>query len=147
MADNSINMSFGAHKADISSYPTPLASAFAALLPALVRHIKADREIEDVAIRDPAFRNWLTDAEDAFTTVRTHLLTITTAEETCADDKPLIRMALLIDAVGGSGNPATFMRLYGLLPRFKVLLHCHGTGPAILARPDEINAGMDRGAP
>ena len=64
-------MSFGAHKADLSSYPTPLASAFAALLPALARHNEAEREIEDVAIRDPAFRNWLTDAEDAFTTVTT----------------------------------------------------------------------------
>ena len=147
MADNFIIMSFGAHKADISSYPTPLASAFAALLPALVRHIEAEREIEDVDIRGPAFRNWLTDAEDAFTTVRTHLFTITTAEETCSGDKPLIRMALLIGAMVGSGNPATFMRLYGLLPRFKVLLHCHGSGPAILARLDEINVGMDRGAP
>ena len=147
MAYNSINMSFGAHKADLPSYPTPLASAFAALLPALVRHIKAEREIEDVAIRDPAFRNWLTDAEDAFATVTTHLLTITMAEETCSGDKPLIRMALLIDAVVGSGNPATFMHLHGLLPRFKVLLHCHGNGPAILARLDETNVGMDRGAP
>ena len=147
MADNSIIMSFGAHKADISSYPTPLASAFAALLPALVRHIEAEREIEDVDIRGPAFRNWLTDAEDAFTTVTTHPLTITMAEETCSGDKPLIRLALLIDAVVGSGNPATFMRLYGLLPRFKDLLHCHGNNPAILARLDEINVGMDRGAP
>ena len=147
MADNSIIMSFGAHKADLSSYPTPLASAFAALLPALVRHIEAEREIEDVDIRDPAFRNWLTDAEDAFTTVTTHLLTITMAEETCADDKPLKRMALLIGAMVGSGNPATFMRLYGLLPRFKVLLHCHGNNPAILARLGEADAGMERGAP
>ena len=37
MADNSIIMSFGAYKADLSNYPTPLASAFAALLPALSR--------------------------------------------------------------------------------------------------------------
>ena len=134
MADNSINMFLGAHKADISSYPTPLASAFAALLPALARHIEAEREIEDVDIRGPAFRKWLTDAEDAFATVTTHPLTITMAEETCSDDKPLKRMALLIGAVVGSGNPATFMRLHGLLPRFKVLLHCHGTGPAMRHR-------------
>ena len=134
MADNSIIMSFGAHKADISSYPTPLASAFAALLPALARHIEAEREIEDVAIRDPAFRKWLTDAEDAFATVTTHLFTITMAEETCSDDKPLKRTALLIEAVVGSGNPATFMPLYGLLPRFEDLLHCHGTGPAMRHR-------------
>ena len=147
MADNFIIMSFGAHKADLSSYPTPLASAFAALLPALARHIEAEREIEDVDIRGPAFRNWLTDAEEAYATVTTHLLTITMAEETRVDDKPLKRMALLIDAVVGSGNPATFMRLYGFLPRFKVFLHCHGTGPAILARLDEISAGMERGAP
>ena len=147
MATNFIITSFGAHKADLSSYPTPLASAFAALLPALARHVKAEREIEDVDIRDPAFRNCLTDAEDAFTTVTTHLFTITTAEETCSGDKPLIRMAFLIDDVVGSGNPATFMRLYGLLPRFKDLLHCHGNNPAILARLDEISAGMDRGAP
>ena len=75
MADNSIIMSFGAHKADLSSYPTPLATAFAALLPALVRHIEAEREIEDVDIRGPAFRNWLTDAEEAFITVTPHPLT------------------------------------------------------------------------
>ena len=147
MADNSINMSFGTHKADTSNYPTPLASAFAALLTALVRHVEVEREIGEFDIWDLAFRNWLTDAEEAYATVTTHLLTITMAEETRVDDKPLKRMALLIDAVVGSGNPATFMRLYGFLPRFKIFLHCHGTGPAILARLDEIIAGMERGAP
>ena len=89
MADNFIITSFWAHKADLSNYPTPLARVFAALLPALARHIEAEREIEDIDIRNPAFRNWLTEAEDAFTTVTTHPFTITTAEETRADDKPL----------------------------------------------------------
>ena len=53
MADNSIITSFGAHKADHSSYSPLLASAFAVLLPALVRDNEDVREIEDVDIRAP----------------------------------------------------------------------------------------------
>ena len=45
------------------------------------------------------------------------------------------------------GTRQLFLRLYGFLSRFEDLLHCYGNNPAILARLDEINAGMDRGAP
>tara|TARA_R110000850_G_scaffold113041_2_gene227548 strand:+ start:5960 stop:6469 length:510 start_codon:yes stop_codon:yes gene_type:complete len=127
-------MSCGTHKADHSQYPTPLATEFSALLPALARHIEAEREIEDVDIWDPAFRSWLTDAEHAFTLVTTQLSAISAAELTCADDKALKRMSMLIDTMVGSEDPDTFMQLYGLLPRFEHLFYCSGTGFAVRHR-------------
>ncbi len=117
---------FAAFEADHPKYPTPIASAFAALLPALARHIEAEREIEHADIWDTAFRDWLTDAERVFTEVTTHLFTISTTELTCADDRPLQRMAMLIDAMIISENPDAFMRLYGLLPQYESLFCCRG---------------------
>ncbi|WPZ29177.1 hypothetical protein T8A63_16350 [Sulfitobacter sp. OXR-159] len=134
MTDQTLITPFLAHKADHSHYPTPLATEFAALLPALARHIEAEREIEDVDIWDPAFRSWLTDAEHAFTDVTTHLSTIASIDLTCSDDKPLKRMSMLIDAMIGSEEPQTFMQFYRLLPRFEHLFYCDGTSLAIRHR-------------
>ncbi|WP_299416220.1 hypothetical protein [uncultured Sulfitobacter sp.] len=121
-------------KADYPNYPTPIASAFAALLPALARHIEAEREIEEVDIWDPAFRAWLTDAEVAFTDVTTHLSTIASLELTCAHDKPLKRMSLLVNSLIRSEEPDNFMFIYGLRPHFEDLFQCEGSGPAVRDR-------------
>lgn len=131
MTDYNNTTPVAALKADYANYPTPIASAFAALLPALARHIEAEREIEEVDIWDPAFRAWLTDAEVAFTDVTTHLSTIASLELTCIDDRPIKRMAMLLDALIGSEYPDTFMHLFGLLPRFERLFQCSGSGPAV----------------
>ncbi|MFP7675520.1 hypothetical protein ACG74X_19410 [Marivita sp. S0852] len=134
MADNSNITPVAALKADIPHYPTPLASAFAALLPALDSHIEAERDIEDVDIWNPAFRAWLTDAEVAFEAVTTNLFTVLATDVIAEDDKPLKRMAMLIEAMIGSEEPEMYMHLYGLLPRFEHLFHCNGSGPAAQER-------------
>lgn len=134
MTDRTLITPFLVHKAEHPNYPTAIAIEFAALLPALARHIEAEQEIEDVDIWDPAFRSWLTDAEHAFTDVTTHLSTIASTGVTCADDKPLKRMSMMIDAMIGSEEPQTFMQLYRLLPRFEHLFYCDGTSSAIRHR-------------
>ncbi|MCX7568067.1 hypothetical protein OS189_17125 [Sulfitobacter sp. F26169L] len=140
MAKKINNMSVGALKAHPSQYPTPVARAFAALPCALARHIETEREIEDVDIWDLAFRDWLTDAEHAYADVTTHLFNITAAEVVCEDDKPLVRMAMLIDALVGSEDPDTFEHLYRLLPQFEDLFQCHGQGPAARHRDNMLCA-------
>ncbi len=131
MAEKTHITPFLAHKAEHPIYPTAIAIEFAALLPALARHIEAEREIENVDIWDPAFRSWLTDAEHALKDVTTHLSTIASTDLTCVDDRPLKRMSMLIDAMIRSEEPHTFMHLYGLLPRFEHLFYCDGTSSAI----------------
>lgn len=140
MAKKINNTSAGTLKANPPQYPTPVARAFAALPCALARHIETEREVEDVDIWDLAFRDWLTDAEHAYTDVTTHLFNITAAEVVCEDDKPLVRMAMLIDALVGSEDPDTFGHLYRLLPQFEDLFQCHGQGPAARHRDNMLEA-------
>lgn len=87
-------------------------SAFAALLDALSRHALAERDIEHVDVWDPAFRHWLTEAEEVFTEVTTLLSRIRRAEFVRAEDLPLQRLAAVIDAMTGSEEPGTFQRLH-----------------------------------
>jgi hypothetical protein len=134
MADQFPITSFETHKADLPNYPTPIASAFCTLLPALAQHIEAEREIEHVDIWNTAFRSWLTDAEHAFTEVTTQLSVIMATDLACIEDKPLKRMVMLIDALVGSEEPDTFQHLYGLLPKFQHLFYCSGKGPAVRHR-------------
>jgi len=134
MADYNNIMSFETVKADCSNYSTSLTNAFAALLPALARHIEAEREIEEVDIWNPAFRAWLTGAEEAFTDVTTHLSTIASLELACDHDKPLKRMSLLITNLIGSEEPDTFVYLYSLRPHFEDMFQCEGSGPAVRHR-------------
>ncbi|MCX7567741.1 hypothetical protein OS189_15455 [Sulfitobacter sp. F26169L] len=134
MTNYNITTQVAALKADCSNYPTSLANAFAALLPALARHIEAEREIEEVDIWNPAFRAWLTDAEEAFADVTTHLSTIASLELTCDHDKPLKRMSLLLTNLIGSEEPDTFVYLYSLRPHFEDLFQCEGSSPAVRHR-------------
>jgi len=106
--------------------PTPISSAFSMLLVALARHIEADRDIEDVDIWDPAFRPWLTAAEDALGEVMRLIHCIRGQEPIRLEDRPLLRMTLLIDAMIGSDDPGEFVRLHRLLPRFETLFRCSG---------------------
>ena len=106
MADDSFITSFRAHEATGAFHPTPISAAFSDLLVALARHAEAERDIEDVDIWDPAFRTWLTDAEEAFTAVTTLISTIYDQEPARAEDTPLQRMTRFIDAMIGSERPS-----------------------------------------
>jgi len=106
--------------------PTPISSAFSMLLVALARHIEADRDIENVDHWDPAFRQWLTAAEDALDAVMRLIHSIRREDPIRFEDRPLLRMTLLIDAMICSDDPREFMRLHHLLPRFEPLFRCPG---------------------
>lgn len=110
--------------------PTPIAVAFSALMVALPVHIEAEREIEDVDVWDPAFSNWLTDAEHAFEAVTTQLSTIASLEVMRPEDMPLKRISLLIDAMIGSEDPDGFRSFYVLLPKFEALFWRSGSSDA-----------------
>lgn len=113
---------------DVDYTPTPISSAFSQLLGALARHIEADRDIETVDIWNTAFSGWLRCAEEAHTDVVGLLSLIRREVILRSEDRPLQRMAMLIDAMIGSETPGEFKRLHGLLPRFENLFRCGGTG-------------------
>lgn len=131
MADQTHITSCGTHK-DTPDKPTAVAMAFSALMTALPLHIEAEREIEDVNVFDPAFRSWLTDAEAVFTDVTNLFTAIATADVARAEDRPLKRMSMLLDAMVGSETPGTFQHYRELLPRFEHLFRCTGSGPVAL---------------
>lgn len=113
---------------DVDNTPTLISSAFSSLLSALARHIEADRDIETVDIWNTAFSGWLRTAEEAHTEVAGLLALIRREAIVRVEDRPLQRMAMLIDAMIGSETPGEFKRLHGLLPRFESLFRCRGTG-------------------
>lgn len=129
MADYTHITSCGTHKDTTDCAPTAVAMAFSALMMALPLHIEAEREIEDVNVFDLAFRNWLTDAEAVFTDVTSLFSTIAIADVARAEDRPLKRMSMLLDAMVGSETPGTFQHYCALLPRFEHLFRCSGSGP------------------
>lgn len=124
MADTTFTTTSIQHEASDGYCPTPISTAFSCLLVALARHAEAERDIEDVDIWDPAFRNWLTDAEEAFTLVTTLITQIGNAEPARPHDVPLHRMAMFIDLMVGSEEPGEFQRLHQLVPRFQDAIRC-----------------------
>lgn len=102
--------------------------AFADLLDALSRHAVAERDIEDVDFWAPAFRHWLTEAEEVFTEVTTLISRIRRADLDRAEDLPLQRVADVIDAMTGSEEPGMFQHLHAWLPTR--LFDCPGASPA-----------------
>ncbi|MEI4469671.1 hypothetical protein [Frigidibacter sp. MR17.24] len=107
--------------------PSPISIAFSALLGTLALHIEAERDIEDVDIWDPAFANWLRDAEEIQTRLSRQVLALTDAEETRDEDEPLRRMAMLIEGMTGSEEPGTFQRLHPMVVHYEHLFRCEGT--------------------
>ena len=119
MANDILSTSFNSYEVADGYCPTPISAAFSGLLTALARHAEAERDIEDVDVFDPAFRDWLTDAENTFTSVTTLISSIGRAEPARSEDLPLQRMTMLVDAMIGSEEPGTFARLHRLMPQFE----------------------------
>lgn len=95
--------------------PTLIASLFSRFLGALALHIEAERDIQDVDVWDAAFTGWLREAEESLTVVTTFLRQIRDAKVMRASDVPLLRVAILADALLGSEDPNEFMRFRRLL--------------------------------
>lgn len=106
--------------------PTVISSQFSELLGALARHVEAEQDIQDVDIWNPAFRGWLTDAENCYERVTTLIASIRQAPLARRADLPLQRMAVLLDAMIGSEEPGAFQRIHRMLPGAMSLWHCPG---------------------
>lgn len=128
MADD-IRSTIPAAPKDRGYTPSTISTAFSALLGALAQHVEAERDIEDVDIWNPAFRNWLTDAEEAHAKVARLLSDIRKMEILRAEDKPLMRMAMLLDHMACSEEPDAFWTFRPLLMQFDELFRCAGENP------------------
>lgn len=108
--------------------PTIIASLFSRFLGALALHIEAERDIQDVDIWDAAFSGWLREAEESLTVVTGFLRQIRDAKVMRASDVPLLRLAILADALIRSQHPDEFLRARSLLAH-RTLFRCVETGP------------------
>lgn len=108
--------------------PTPISVLFARFLGALALHIEAERDIQDVDVFDAAFSGWLREAEESLTVVTRFLRDIRDAQVMRASDVPLLRLAIVADALLGSEDPNDFLRTRALLAH-RTLFRCAETGP------------------
>lgn len=100
--------------------PTPLETAFLALLEALDGFITAERAIDEVDAFDPAFADWLRDAELAHEQLTDSLYTLRQTPLRGNQDHRLHSEAQLINRLIGSEDPTDFRRLYHLIPRHEI---------------------------
>ncbi|RGP35196.1 hypothetical protein [Pseudotabrizicola alkalilacus] len=108
--------------------PTLIASLFSRFLGAIALHIEAERDIQDVDVWDAAFTGWLREAEESLKVVKTFLRQIRDAQVVRASDVPLLRLAILADALIRSADAGDFQRACGLLTH-PTLFRCVETGP------------------
>ena len=109
--------------------PTPISRTFSELNGALAQYIECERDIECVDSFDPAFANWLTDAEAARHNVLDRIASITTAPISRGADKPLQRISLLTRALITCEIGADFTALYALLGSHGHLFACFENDP------------------
>lgn len=97
------NTSFAANEALVSAYT----SGFAAFLPVLASFIEAERDLEDVnGAFDPAYKAWERDADLAQQKLTTALCVLRDLPVGTPEDRPLKRMAMLIDSLFSEDNAA-----------------------------------------
>lgn len=115
---------------------TTMSQAFATLLQAQAAFVQAERDYEDVCqSRDPAYRMWERDAELAQERLTTALRQFHAISPELPEDRPLQRMAVLIDAMLGDEEPGGARRLHRqMLVCFFTKLQAHGIGPTAMHR-------------
>jgi hypothetical protein len=85
---------------------TPMSIAFRGLLTSLRDFIAAERDLEDIAYsQDPAYADWAHESEMAFEGLVASTIAIHRLPIECREDRPLHRMALLVDAMLGHEEP------------------------------------------
>lgn len=115
--------------------PSAFAQSFVELLSALDQHIDCERDLDDVDLFDPAYRNWLDDAEAAQLRLYDALARITGAPAVTPDDVLLRRMSLLIATLVREGTAKAFHRYFQLENDF---VHC------MVVPGDGLDAGRMR---
>lgn len=133
MATKTPNMPFGT---DEPPHETPMSRAFPALLTAVRDLIIAEREFGEVNYSfDPAFADWLTDTERTHERLTDTLRAFHALPYTIPEDRPLQRMARLIDAMLGHEEPGGARQLCReMRVTFFSRFHLHGIGPTALHR-------------
>jgi len=81
---------------------TPIATLYVRLLDAIDVHVAAERAIADVDIWNPAFRTWLTDAEQSHAAVTGLISAIRHADTQAPTDLHFVRVAEAIDLLLGA---------------------------------------------
>lgn len=108
---------------------SPISRTFSELNGALAQYIEYERDIECANAFDPAFANWLTDAEAARHNVLDRIASITTAPISRGADKPLQRISLLTRALITCETGAEFTALYAVLGGHGHLFACCENDP------------------
>ncbi len=108
---------------------TPISRTFSELNGVLAQYIEYERDIECANAFDPAFANWLTDAEAARHNVLDRIASITTAPLSRDADKPLQRISLLTRELITCKTGADFTTLYALLGNHGHLFACFENDP------------------
>lgn len=124
--------------------PTAISSGFAGLLVNLAEHIEAERDIENASVWDIAFDNWLRHAEKARTDMSNLLTSILREDIVRLEDKPLKRMAMLINGVVVSEEPGAYRYLRPFVSRFDNLFRCVGQDPTSLRVDRMLLTARDR---
>ncbi len=95
---------------------TPKTIAFVSLMASVANLIGAERDLEDVSYsQDPAYFAWMRDAELAHERVTDSLRHFHAIPIDCPQDRPLDRMAQLIDAMLGHEEPGGARKLHRLM--------------------------------
>ncbi|PRZ42906.1 hypothetical protein [Tritonibacter scottomollicae] len=108
---------------------SPISRSFSELNGALAQYIEYERDIECVDSFDPAFANWLTDAEAARHNVLDRIASITTAPISRDADRPFQRISLLTRALITCETGADFTALYAVLGSHGHLFACFENDP------------------
>lgn len=95
---------------------TPKSIAFIDLMASVANLIGAERDLEDVSYsQDPAYFAWMRDAELAHERVTDTLRHFHALPNVCPQDRPLDRMAHLIDTMLGHEEPGGARKLHRLM--------------------------------
>jgi hypothetical protein len=120
---------------------TRFSTEFAKFLPVLARFIEAERDLEDINHSyDPAYGMWLRDAIAARACLSGYLLNFHAMPIHLPEDRPLRRMAYLIDGMLGHEDPSRPRWLHRQMQtHFFKMFQAPGIGASALHRNAMLN--------
>lgn len=107
---------------------TTASRAFSGLLGDLAGYVEAERDISDAAVFDPAFADWVRDAEAARARVLSRIDEIRSAETARPEDRPLKAMAVICGLLIQSNTTAEFLKIRRVLRTAPAQFLCDGSG-------------------
>jgi hypothetical protein len=120
---------------------TPIMLAFDAMLISVRKFIAAERDLVGIDLWDIACRAWLNEAEDTQTLMTGRIRAVRELPQVLACDRPLKRMALLLDLMLGTATRSDLAHAHGLLNRYSILFACSDNDPVA----DRVNDQLMRG--